>query len=125
MAGADTACVPVRTGTILGITRSFTSPIYHRLERSEPWLRLAVPALLAIFLTVLGASAWTQVSENREEAVIDAINDIDVIAKLATLKLGADGAPADHGDAANQLAKLAKELPPGVLQRGRALMLAD
>ena len=125
MAGADTACVPVRTGTILGITRSFTSPIHRRLEQYEPWLRLAVPALLAVFLTVLATSAWIQVSENREEAVIDAINDIDVIATLATIKLSAYGAPADHSDAANQLAKLAKDLPSGVLQRGRTLMLAN
>ena len=33
MAGAETACVPARAGTILGITRSLASPAYRRLER--------------------------------------------------------------------------------------------
>jgi two-component system, cell cycle sensor histidine kinase PleC len=125
MAGAETACVPVRAGTILGITRSFASPVYRRLEQYEPWLRLAVPALLAIFLMTLAASAWIQVRENREEAVIDAINDIDVIATLASVKLTAYGAPTEHADAAGQLTKLARDLPSGVLLRGRTLMLAD
>jgi two-component system, cell cycle sensor histidine kinase PleC len=124
MAG-ETACVPVRAGTILGITRSFASPVYRRLERYEPWLGLAVPALLAIFLVTLAASAWIQVRESREEAIVDAINDIDVIASLSALKLGALTAPADHTEAAIQLGKLAQDLPGGALQRGRTLMMAD
>jgi two-component system, cell cycle sensor histidine kinase PleC len=125
MAGAETACVPGRAGTILGISRSFASTDYGRLGQYEPWLRLAVPALLAIFLVTLAASAWIQVRESREEAIVDAINDIDVMATLTALKLGAIAAPADHAEAAAQLAKLAKDLPAGVLQRGRTLMLAD
>jgi two-component system, cell cycle sensor histidine kinase PleC len=125
MAGAETACVPGRAGTILGISRSFASTDYGRLGQYEPWLRLAVPALLAVFLVTLAASAWIQVRESREEAIVDAINDIDVMATLTALKLGAITAPTDHAEAAAQLAKLAKDLPAGVLQRGRTLMLAD
>src|SRR3954454_965610 len=125
MAGAVSACVPARAGTILGVTRSDANPTYRRLEQYEPWLRLAVPALLAIFLTSLAASAWIQVRENREEAVIDAINDIDVIATLASLKLAGYGAPAERADAAAQLTRLARDLPSGVLLRGRTLLVAD
>src|SRR3954468_21728423 len=85
MAGATTACVPARAGTILGVTRSITSPALRRLEQYEAWLRLAVPALLALFLITLATSAWIQVRDSREETVLDAINDIDIIASLAAL----------------------------------------
>ncbi len=46
MAGATTACVPARAGTILGVTRSIANPAFRRLEQYESLLRLAVPALL-------------------------------------------------------------------------------
>jgi two-component system cell cycle sensor histidine kinase PleC len=124
MAGAETACVPARAGTILGITRSLASPAYRRLEQYEPWLRLAVPALLAVFLFALGASAWIQARDGREEAVIDAINDIDVIASLSAAKL-AGSSEGDDASAAIRLARLAKDLPAGVLARGRVLLLTD
>jgi len=57
MAGAATASVPARAGTILGVTRSDANPTYRRLEQYEPLLRLAVPAILALFLLTLAASA--------------------------------------------------------------------
>jgi two-component system cell cycle sensor histidine kinase PleC len=125
MAGAETACVPARAGTILGIARSFASPTYQRLEQFEPWARLAVPALLALFLATLAASAWIQARDGREEAVIDAVNDVDIIAALSAVKLGNRAAPADRAAASVQLGELVKELPAGALARGRTLLLAD
>src|SRR5688572_27622002 len=88
MAGAETACVSARADTILGITRAIASPRYRRLEQHEPWLRRAVPVFLALFLVTLAASAWTQISEARDEAVVDAINDIDLVATLSAAQLG-------------------------------------
>ena len=125
MAGAETACVPARAGTILGVTRAIASPAYRRLEQLEPWLRLAVPALLALFLITLAASAWIQLRDGREEALVDAINDIDIIATLSAAKVGARPAPVDRIEAAFQLDELVKELPAGALARGRGLLLAD
>jgi two-component system cell cycle sensor histidine kinase PleC len=78
MAGAETACASARADTILGITRSIANPAYRRLAQIEPWLRLAVPAFLGLFLITLAGSAWIQVQNNREEAVLDAFTDIDV-----------------------------------------------
>ncbi len=101
MAGAETACVPARAGTILGVTRAIASPAYRRLEQLEPWLGLAVPALLALFLITLAASAWIQLRDSREEAVVDAIHDIDIIATLAAAKVGVRPAPVDRVDAAS------------------------
>ena len=93
MAGADTACVSARAGTILGITRSLAHPAFRRLEWAEPWLRLAVPALLVVFLLTLAASAYTQVRDSRESALLDAIDDVDVLATLAAVQLARDGQP--------------------------------
>jgi two-component system cell cycle sensor histidine kinase PleC len=125
MAGAETAWVPARAGTILGVTRAIASPAYRRLEQLEPWLRLAVPALLTLFLITLAASAWIQLRDGREEAVVDAINDIDIIATLSAAKIGARPTPIDRVDAASQLNDLVRDLPAGALARGRTLLLAD
>lgn len=119
MAGADAACGPVRTGTILGVTRSIAEG--HRLERFEPWLRIAVPALLAIFLLTLTTSTWIQVVGSREEALSDAIADIDVIATLAATRL-----PQDAGDAGDaRLAAFARALPASATAHGRTMVMAS
>ena len=88
MAGADAACVPPRAGTILGVTRALAHPAYSRLERAEPWLRLAVPALLVFFLITLTASIYIQARGGRDEAIVDAIADLDIIATLAATTSG-------------------------------------
>jgi len=125
MAGAETACASARADTILGITRSIANPAYRRLAQIEPWLRLAVPAFLGMFLITLAGSAWIQVQNNREEAVLDAFTDIDVIATLAAAKFGLKPAPFDRVAAVAQLDSLAKELPSGALARGRTLLLVN
>ena len=124
MAAAETACVPARAGTILGITRSIASPAYRRLEQYEPWLRLAVPAFLAVFLFTLGTSAWIQIRDGREEAVVEAINDIDILATLSAAKL-AGALTGDQDAAFARVAALVKELPASAVARGRMLLLAD
>ena len=125
MAAADTACVPARAGTILGVTRAIASPAWRQLERFEPWLRRAVPALLILFLATLAASAWIQARDGREETVLDAVNDIDVIATLSALSFGRKPVGPDRAAAATALADLARVLPAGALARGRTLLLAD
>src|SRR5215213_4362174 len=125
MAGAETAWAPARAGTILGVTRAIASPAYRRLEQLEPWLRLAVPALLALFLVTLAASAWIQLRDGREETVVDAVNDIDIIATLSAAKIGSRGPALDRLDAASQLNEFVRDLPAGALARSRMLLLAD
>ncbi|MBZ6076436.1 sensor histidine kinase [Microvirga puerhi] len=125
MAGAATACVPARAGTILGVTRTDAHPTYRRLEQYEPLLRLAVPALLALFLVTLAASAWIQVRNGREDTVLDAIGDIDVIASLSAARLGPNKAPANAAEASAQLLTLVTGMPSSALSRSRMLLLAD
>src|SRR5215213_3623468 len=123
MAGAVTAGVPARAGTILGVTRSDANPTYRRLERYEPLLRLAVPAVLILFLITLAGSAWVQIRDGRKDTLFDAIIDID--ASLSAAKLGAVPALRDRAQAAAQLERLAKDMPPSALTQSRTLMLVD
>ena len=126
MAAADTACVPARAGTILGVTRSLASPAYRKLERYEPWLRRAVPALLILFLATLAASAWMQARDGRDEAVVDAINDIDVLATLAAVKFGAPpGCRGSGGGRGGAPRAGARNCPPARSSAAGCSLLAD
>src|SRR3954453_53315 len=123
MASADAACGPARLRKILGITRCAGRPTYGRLERAEPWLRRAVPALLALFLLALAASAWLQARDGRADALRDATDDIDVLATLAAMHL--QSPLGDRPAAEAQLAGLAGSLPASAFARGRTLLLTD
>ncbi|WP_324617328.1 sensor histidine kinase [Microvirga alba] len=107
------------------MARSDASPTYRRLEQYEPFLRLAVPAFLALFLVTLAATAWVQVRQNHKDTLQNAIGDIDIIASLSAAKLGNHPAPADRGAAASRLSDLAKTMPASALTQSRTLMLVD
>ncbi|HZH53297.1 MAG TPA: ATP-binding protein [Microvirga sp.] len=107
------------------MTRSDANPTYRRLEQYEPWLRLAVPAVLALFLITLATSAWIQIRENRSDTIVDAVADIDIIASLSAAKLGDLPAPANPAAAAAQLSELAKSMPESALAHHRTLLLVD
>src|SRR3712207_8748987 len=121
MAAAGTACAPARAGTILGVTRSLASPAYRKLERYEPWLRRAVPALLILFLATLAASAWMQARDGRDETIVDAVNDIDMLATLAAVRFGARPVAADRAAAAGEVHELEGDQPSGGIARGPTL----
>jgi two-component system cell cycle sensor histidine kinase PleC len=125
MAGAVTACVPARAGTILGVARSDANPAYRRLEQYESLLRLAVPAVLILFLVTLAGSAWVQIRDGRKDTLRDAIHDIDIIASLSAAKLGVYQAPTGKSQAASQLNALAKDMPASALSHKRSLLLID
>src|SRR5262245_12874909 len=77
-----TADVSARAGTILGVARSLGHPAYRRLVSAEPYLRLAVPGLLAIFICTLVASALLQALDTRRDAIDDAVSTTDLVAGL-------------------------------------------
>jgi two-component system cell cycle sensor histidine kinase PleC len=96
-------------------------PAYGRLERIEPWLRLAVPPLLGLFLLTLAASAWIQARDGRIEALQDANSDIDVVATLVAGEFQRAGL---SGGSNEQLAALTQGLPSAALARGRTILVA-
>src|SRR3954463_10674873 len=132
MAGADTACVPARAGTILGVTRS-PAPSF-RLQRAEPWLRLSVPTLLGLFLLTLRVCGYFQIGNSRRDALAGAASEIEIVATLAALALGGAG---DSASAETRLAaparsppagappRLARALPAGAPPNGRMLLTAS
>jgi two-component system cell cycle sensor histidine kinase PleC len=125
MAGADAACGPARAGTVLGIARCAAHPALRNIERLEPWLRFAVPTFLALFLATLVASAWIQTRDARREAVLEAIDDLEVVAALIVGRLSSAHGPLDRTAAATHLAALVRDLPASALAHGRSLVLVD
>ena len=112
-------------GYDFGVTRSIANPAYRRLEQYEPWLRLAVPALLALFLADARRERLDSGAGRTRRDVIDAINDIDVIATLSAVKLAAVGARRPQHAAAASSTQLARGCRPARLRAGRTLVLAD
>ena len=115
MAGAATACVPARAGTILGVTRSDANPTYRRLEQYEPLLRLAVPAILALFLLTLAASAWIQVREGRESTLARRGRGYRHHRLAVGCQAWRSSAPADRNAAAAQLDAVVRGMPAAAL----------
>lgn len=87
MARANAGCAPMRAGTILGVARSLTHPLHQRFERLEPAFRKLLPVLVAVFVVILGTGAIMQTSAMREEAMIDASGDLDLVAALIAREL--------------------------------------
>jgi two-component system cell cycle sensor histidine kinase PleC len=105
------------------VARSLGHPALGRLERADPWLRLAVPSLLLLFLITLAASAWIQVREQRSEVLLDAANDIELVAMLTADAFA--NQPVDAQHAAARLATLVRALPGTALARGRTILVSQ
>lgn len=87
MSRANADCASVRADTILGVARSLTHPLYQRFEGFEPALRTAIPVLVGLFLVILGAGAIMQTSAMRDDALIDAAGDMDLVSALVAREL--------------------------------------
>jgi two-component system cell cycle sensor histidine kinase PleC len=87
MTRANASCASVRARTILGVARSLTHPLYQRFESLEPTFRTVLPALVAVFVIILGTGAMVQTSHMREDALVDASNDIDLLSTLIAREL--------------------------------------
>ncbi|WP_092176776.1 PAS domain-containing sensor histidine kinase [Bosea sp. OK403] len=87
MTRANASCASMRAGTILGVARSLTHPLYQRFESLEPIFRKVLPALVAVFMLILGAGALVQTSAMRDDALLDAAGDIDLVSALIVREL--------------------------------------
>jgi two-component system cell cycle sensor histidine kinase PleC len=117
MARANAASDPVRAGTILGVARSIAHPAYDRLMALEPKLRLAIPMLTAVFLAILATGVWVQSSSSRQDAMDDAIGDLD----MAALMLVAESKTMPL----EQVAIAIRTLKDNAAFRGHHAILAD
>jgi two-component system, cell cycle sensor histidine kinase PleC len=121
MARADRACLPART--ILGVAPSSEHAHFPVIARIEPWLRHAVPALLAIFIITIIACVIAISFETRDEAIEDAQTDIELVAGLIArdISLRSQNATSAHLEA-DQIIRL---LPPKALANGRQIHITD
>ena len=125
MAEARAASVAAHAGTILGVIRSQTT-IHRRLAEAQPWLRLAVPVMLGLFLISLAVAGLNHARSQRDAVVTGAADDIEAFARLATAALASStGVEAGFGDARGALGRLSALLPQGALPGGRRLLLVD
>ncbi|MFN3687923.1 ATP-binding protein [Salinarimonas sp.] len=108
----------------MGVARQLGHPALGRLDRVDPWLRLAVPILLGLFLVALVMSAWMQTKDSRLESLAQAAHEIDLVSRLLQADLAADMAALEPGLASRALARVVSRLPEGVFVRGRIVLLA-
>ncbi|WP_353182686.1 PAS domain-containing sensor histidine kinase [Bosea sp. (in: a-proteobacteria)] len=87
MSRANADCASVRADTILGVARSLTHPLYQRFESFEPAFRTAIPVLVGLFIVILSAGAAIQTAALREDALLDATGDMEVISALIAREL--------------------------------------
>ncbi|WP_406856878.1 ATP-binding protein [Alsobacter sp. KACC 23698] len=103
------------------MVRSFANPAYVKLLDIEPWLRRIVPVMVGLFVVALGSVSFMNASATREETLVDAANDIDILAAYATAEFGRLAQDASRAAPSKVLA-----LVPGhVLHDGRFMLVTN
>ncbi|MBN9449204.1 MAG: PAS-domain containing protein [Bosea sp.] len=120
MARANAACANVRAGSILGVARSLTHPLYQRFEKLEPTFRKVIPALVACFVVIMALGAYVQTSALRDDTLADTETDLDILATLLAREL--DLASRDEKNLRAILAGLSTRHIAG---RGRIVHVSD
>lgn len=113
---------PVRAHALEGLAQALSrrpeAPAGEALsERIEPWLRRATPLMILLFLSVMLSLAALQARQSREQAIADAMGDIDMIASVAAQAIND---ASQIGDPPMQAA-----LPRAALSRGRQIWISD
>ncbi len=87
MTRANADCATVRADSILGVARSLTHPLYQRFETLEPTIRTVIPGLVALFILLLATGGAIQTTAMREDAMADAVGDMDLVSTLLAREL--------------------------------------
>jgi two-component system cell cycle sensor histidine kinase PleC len=87
MTRANADCATVRADSILGVARSLTHPLYQRFETLEPTFRTVIPGLVALFILLLATGGAIQTTAMREDAMADAVGDMDLVSTLLAREL--------------------------------------
>ncbi len=122
MARANAANVPVYAGTLQGLARALSGPGHLRMQAYEPWMRRLVPLMVVIFLTTLAIGALMQGRDARDQAINDAMSDIEIIAALAAQDLNTTIAD-DRKLSMSEV--LSRSLPSKALSGGRQVVISD
>lgn len=120
MSRANAECATARADTILGVARSMTHPLYQRFETLEPAFRKAIPILVGFFIVILSAGAFVQNTAMRDDAVLDATSEMEILSALMARDL--DAASQAGQAPATVLASFAAKHLSG---RGRTVYVSD
>jgi two-component system cell cycle sensor histidine kinase PleC len=119
MARANAAHAPVRAGAEDRTARNFPQAGHEWLAYLEPWLRLAVPVLILIFLGTLATGATMQAARTRDRTIADALADIGLMAAVAAANL-----PAAR-DPTLDVQPLETPVPNPLLINNRRIIITD
>jgi two-component system cell cycle sensor histidine kinase PleC len=87
------ASASAHADSIKGLAQSIANPTYRRLLGAEPTLRRAVPILIIAFLVTIAIGAGVQIHDQRRQATVSSINEMNLLASLLADRLdGSRGA---------------------------------
>ncbi len=92
MARVNAANDRLRADSIMGVARTIVHPLQIRLEPFEPALKLVIPVLVAVFTVLLAVGATLLLTASRQDAIQDALDDLELVASLAQRDIAANAA---------------------------------
>ncbi|HRJ68528.1 MAG TPA: ATP-binding protein [Beijerinckiaceae bacterium] len=122
MARTQAANARSRIATSSGLATTVAEPGYHRLISAEIWAQRIVPVLIAVFLAVVGTSAFFQMTGSRDESLADHKNDLDMIATLVSSRLREVLQPSAERSSEEAFRLL---LPTATFSYGRRVYIVD
>ncbi len=126
MVRAVAAEMPARARISLGLACASGRPAFHNYIKLEPWVRRAVPAMIAIFIATLTTLTILLITDAHDRAIGDAIVDLELIAATTSndVNTALEQAPADN-TAKDATRALAQVLPDRALARGQHILVTD
>ena len=121
MARANAASDSARMQTIMGVARSVSHPLQLALDRSERWIKLTIPVLVAFFTLLLALGAGHFITAQQRDALEDAAHDLEIIASLLVRDIAANPEIGSGGSLAPQSSKLL----PLTFAFGRQLIITN
>jgi two-component system, cell cycle sensor histidine kinase PleC len=123
MVRADTAKAAAYSyaDALWGFAVSANRPIFGNYLALEPWVRRAVPAMVALFIAMLASVSLLIGREAHERAIQDAMSDLDAFAATTTGNFNflVEKAPQDAA------AALARILPAHAAARGHDILVSN
>ena len=119
MARANAANASVRTDALRHIARMMNVGFFKRAMNRDRWAQRAVPVGVGLFLLAILIIAGLQAMQAREQTIIDARGEVELIAATVAAELN-----ANHSATLDQHA-LERALPERVLTRERYILVSD
>ena len=119
MARANAANASVRTDALRYIARMMNITALKRAMNRDRWAQRAVPMGVGLFLLTILSIAALQAMQAREQTIMDARGELELIAATVAAEIN-----ANHSSALD-LTALERALPERVLTRERYILVSD